>query len=325
MATGVFSFVWHVPAAGFKWVRARVVREDGEEFEDKERWVLTDDVAVGRPYGARQYQPLKAETGLYRTFAFVSADDREAILSFANEYGNLGVGGRVMDLTESDDPARRLGVLGEPFEVWRTAIAEMRRAVALWDMTKAGDVAGLRRILRWQAAEKDAMGLGMEEGWCYRAPDGRGAFVRQERGLFKPGDVLTPASFLVQQWVNDNLRGRASPMLVYDLDLGRQVAQVVPHDLLTAMWLQFWQGIGGNKDYHSCKECGRWFELSSDQSAHRTVRREFCSDPCKSRDYRRRKDRARQLKAEGKSVKEIARETDTDLDTIKKWVTKRKG
>jgi hypothetical protein len=67
------------------------------------------------------------------------------------------------------------------------------------------------------------------------------------------------------------------------------------------------------------------FEISHRQADHRTARRLFCSDPCKSKDYRRRRERAQQLKTEGRAVKDIAKELETDVDTIKSWVAKRKG
>jgi hypothetical protein len=142
--------------------------------------------------------------------------------------------------------------------------------------------------------------------------------------LFKPGDVSTPASFLVQRWINDQLKGHGSPQLRYDLKLGKRVLQIIPENLLSAMWLQFAQAIDGNRKYRARKECGRWFEISTDDAGFR-VNRVFCSDPSKSKDYRGRKQRAQQLKVEGKPVKDIARELATEVETIKKWVAERKG
>jgi hypothetical protein len=239
------------------------------------------------------------------------------------------------DAAEGDEGVIPLG-LGETWRDWAAAIVEMRRAVEVWDMTEARDAAGLSRLLRWRegSRRKEHVGTWMQlEGWVYDShpdlPEGEPAphlgrvaqFVPPVLDLFRPGDVLTPAAFLVQRWINHHLRGKATPRLVYDPKLGRRVIQIVPDNLLAAMWLQFAQAIAGNKEHRACKECGRWFEISSEEDG-RTARRAFCSDPCKSRDYRRRKDRARQLKEEGKAVKDIASELGTDVQTIKKWVSK---
>ena len=106
---------------------------------------------------------------------------------------------------------------------------------------------------------------------------------------------------MVQRWINKHLEEKVTPRLLYNTDTGQQVLQVVPGTLLSATWLQFAQAIAGNREQHACKECGGWFEVSSRDDG-RTARRLFCSDPCKSRDYRRSKKIAQHLKSAGKSV-----------------------
>jgi hypothetical protein len=71
--------------------------------------------------------------------------------------------------------------------------------------------------------------------------------------------------------------------------------------LLSAAWLQLAQAIAGNHTYRACKECGDWFEISS-RSDGRTARRLFCSDACKSRDYRRQRQAAVRGKSQKKAV-----------------------
>jgi hypothetical protein len=119
--------------------------------------------------------------------------------------------------------------------------------------------------------------------------------------LITPSDVLMPASFLVQRWVNRHLEGNASPQLRYDVRSGKRVIQIVPENLLAAMWLQFAQAIAGNRTYRACKECGRWFEISVEGDGFR-INRLFCSDACKSRDYRRGKREEADNKARGKKA-----------------------
>jgi hypothetical protein len=333
MAIDVFGFVWNVPQSGYQWIQARILHDKGLA-KDREKWVLTDGLALHQPFLMKQYSPLKMYTGLFRNFAQLPADNRDAILDFANEYGALGIG-KELELTAKDEPRRLLGVYGETWNDWWENTQVMRLAVDLWDMVTARDTAGVSRHIQWKDAEYGEDGRKKAEtGWYYDShPDlpreqvpstGRtGAFI--EPIPARPGDVLMPAASLVYRWINEHLKGTTTPRLV---NAGKVVLQIVPENLLAAMWLQFAQSIAANKgykDFRACKECGKWFELSHKQEDRRTVRREFCSDPCKSRDYRRRKERAQSLKAEGKPVKVIAKELDTDVETIKKWVAKRRG
>jgi hypothetical protein len=328
MASEVFSFLWPVPMNGHKWIQARV---HGDE-EDGPQWVLTEGLAIGDNYNARFYAPLKAKeyAGLFRTFANLRYEDRDAILDFANRFGQLGIR-TLIDTVIERDGKRLMSGGGETWQDWMHQIVEMRLAVAIWDMIEARDLSGLSRHVQWT-----------ERGWCYDSldlshdssgkamppgsPVRRLTWIPPVLDLFKPDDVLMPASFLVQRWINDYLK-QASPQLRYDLDRGKRVLQIIPDSLLGAMWLQFAQAIDGNRKHRACKECGRWFEISTEETGLR-VNRVFCSDPCKSRDYRRRKQMAQQLKAEGNAIATIAKELDTDIETIRKGVTtkpRRKG
>ena len=119
MASDVYSFLWSVPQGGYHWVEVKVFVDDGDgsRLEDQPRLVLTDGTAIGQMTRIKQYAPLKECTGLYRTFAQIPFQDRDAILAFANEYGNLGIG-RMLDVTAKDSPGRLLGVSGETWQDW---------------------------------------------------------------------------------------------------------------------------------------------------------------------------------------------------------------
>jgi hypothetical protein len=336
MVSHVFSFLWTVPESGYQWKRVRGFTSGGggegtvghqSRVEDEPRWFLTDGLSPGQRYRTKRYDPLKTAPGLFRTFAQVPPKDRDAILAFANQYGKLGIEQALYEMA-GDQPGRLLGTWGEKHQEWVEHIDQMRRAIAIWDMVQARDAAGLSGFIRWRRADSG------EEYWVYNSypdlpvndagpPGPRTQLIEPVEGLFNRDDVFTPATFLVQRWINTHLKDRASPRLLYQLEFGTQVLQIVPHNLLGAMWLQFAHVIAGNKKHRPCKECGKWIEISSEDDG-RSARRMFCSDSCKFRDYRRRKDRAQQLRTEGKPVKDIAKELDTDVETIKKWVAKRK-
>ena len=91
------------------------------------------------------------------------------------------------------------------------------------------------------------------------------------------------------------------------------------------MWLQFAKAIASKRKYRPCKDCSGWFEVSTDDTGKR-INREFCSDPCKSKNYRRRKAEALAVpKTQGTSIAAIAKKLGTDPETIKTWTSKRKG
>jgi hypothetical protein len=303
MSIDVYSFTWAVPEGGYKWIQACALGTHG--MENKQRWMLTDGRPPGKSHMRKLYSPLTDFPGLYRTFAKLPLGDYEAILAFANQYGNLGIGGFVSPQEPTPPPGPIPLMQGEGRIEWTAAIDDMRQAVMIWDWFTGGDTTNLSRYIQWSDAEYEEDGLTTKKAarWDY---DSRPDLAKEKFGssrrclsaimpvldLFKPRDVLMPASFLVQRWINDHLTKRAAPHLVYHLHSGKRVIQIVPDSLLTGMWLQFARAIEGNKEFRACRECGRWFELSHRQADGRTKRREFCSDPCKSKDYRKRKDHA---------------------------------
>jgi hypothetical protein len=313
MASDLVGFWWDVLPRGYRWVRGSLkvrpnVWQPGwmlvEDSEPDEPPRLYDPFTPDEP--PRLYDPFTTDPGLFRNFAEVSSD-RDSILAFANQYGMLGIGTWLGRFTPEK---RTAGTRGETPQDWGEAIAAMRRAVELWRMVENRDVDRLSTLIR---PSKTA--------WVYT---GAGSVARMEPVIDLPqaDDVVAPARFFVARWINDRLQGSAMPQLRYEPETGKWVIQLIPGNLLSAMWLQFAQSIARNKRYRTCKGCSRWFEISTDETGFR-INREFCSDACKSRDYRKRKDQARRLKAEGKTIVSIARELGTDVETIKKWTSKR--
>lgn len=93
-----------------------------------------------------------------------------------------------------------------------------------------------------------------------------------------------------------------------------------PLTLIAAMWLQLALALTGDKRFEACKFCRRTFEISTDQSGFRS-HREFCSDSCKTNDYRRRKRTALRLAADGDALRAIAEKTKTDSSTVQAWIS----
>lgn len=97
---------------------------------------------------------------------------------------------------------------------------------------------------------------------------------------------------------------------------------VQPENLLKALWFQFGLAVSEQKSYRRCSLCQDWFELAPQLA--RTSRL-FCSVACKNKMFRIRKDRARLMRSEGKSLREIATELETTIEIIKGWVNTKKG
>jgi hypothetical protein len=92
-----------------------------------------------------------------------------------------------------------------------------------------------------------------------------------------------------------------------------------PLTLVSAMWLQLALAITGEKRFVACKFCRRLFEISTEETGFRS-HREFCSDSCKTKDYRKRKRTALRLAAGGKRLREISNESGTDAATVRTWL-----
>ena len=107
------------------------------------------------------------------------------------------------------------------------------------------------------------------------------------------------------------------PRIEFEKDTSPRLS-LAPRTLLAAMWLQLTLAIAGDKHFPTCKSCSRLFEVSTSPTGFRT-HREFCSDSCKTKDYRRRKRVASDLFTKGLSVQEIARLSDTKVATIRTW------
>jgi hypothetical protein len=335
------AFSWFVPTNGFHWL-------EGDDEPDPvlvPRPVEASKLQDSRTLPAVEYVPLKYDpledySGLFKTFSELPLT-KEAILKFADKYGSL-----TEDNARLVSGARASGMTvsmaqGERYMWWRGQIAAMRQAVMLWDLVQKHDDdarAGLARHIRWEPDEAGIVAL-----WFVShrelSPwelDNRAAedpaYVHEEIASkdrypdlylqFKTYDVLGPAQLRIKQEVEKHLHERLSSRMIFTPGEAGMQWEVVPADLLSAMWLQFARSIHKGSKYRRCEMCDVWFELAPEIA--RTSRL-FCSAACKSRDYRAKQDRARQLYAAKKTFQQIAKELGSDVKAVKRWITGRKG
>jgi hypothetical protein len=134
---------------------------------------------------------------------------------------------------------------------------------------------------------------------------------------FTPGEVVRPALLRVNEHINQVLPGQTAPGLFWDPRGRRTVFQDMPLSLLGAIYLQLAHAVAGNRPSRRCEVCRRWFEL--DPTRTRADRR-TCSNTCRTKSYRQRQYRARELYGKGKSPCEIARALGSDVTTVKTWL-----
>jgi hypothetical protein len=322
------QFPWQVAEGGYRWVESQGLAE-GDELR---RPFLTH----GRPIGAgghrvRSYQPLSAFSGLFRVFAD-TAPAPEAITAFADRFGPLG-GNLAKQILLYDQPnAKGVPVgTGESLEAWSAEILMMRFAIDIWEAARNGDVGRLEHVISWT---EDGSGVQIlshpelpngqlpqapawvERAWIAGTHLGDGVLER-----FVPGDLVKPALHYVQSTINRQLEGRASPRLLWDTKRERLGLYIVPDGLVGALWLQFARAVERDSRFRQCAECCLWFELAPGTARADKL---YCSTPCRTKAYRKRQAEAVRLHGEGRSLEEIARELESDPDTVRGWI-ERKG
>jgi hypothetical protein len=88
------------------------------------------------------------------------------------------------------------------------------------------------------------------------------------------------------------------------------------------MWLQFSQAVSENKRFRQCQQCFSWIEILPPITRSSRL---YCSDVCRIRAQRTGVLRAREMHGGRKSIKEIATELGSDVDTVRRWISDEKG
>jgi hypothetical protein len=199
----------------------------------------------------------------------------------------------------------------------------MKRAVHVWRLVAAEDRQSLRRLFRCRPRDERIIVCKC----LIPIPDA--SHQRVESAVLPsgmkaaPDDILLPVRLLVQGWINENLWGLVRPLVSWNAARDRQMIRIMPKHLLGAMWLQFARAVVGDVKYRPCKVCGKWLTLSTEDDGFRSDR-EFCTAACRQKDYRGKVKEAKRLKAEGKTVRQLAKHFGTTPTTIKNWLTKEK-
>jgi hypothetical protein len=353
MFAAELTFRSWVATNGYRWVRYEDVGPvRGPARQIGVGWVLTENHDTKDPTIQRRYvacDPFHDHPALFREFAEIPWANREAAIRFASKYGMLDADANQYYCMAYPLPpgvhirSRPFSVPCDPEQYWTAEPAMFRVLIRVWESRKANRLKELASLLRWEKCDPgytwvcrpDAMrddAPGMLPRVVYRN------WVRPESGTegteapllgvpwtgMESSDEIADA--LLRQEISKGLDSCGYRLRLVPDPSGNKTLdrfEVAPQNLLGALYLQLGQTIAGCREQRQCKECMKWFELVPQDKG----RKEFCSDACKAKEYRERKKRAGELKDEGKTPKEIAEATNTDLKTIKKWVStkKRKG
>ncbi len=324
------DFTWHVPQYGFEWI----CNEEEEDYLLAPCPVTIEPKKKGRPrLPTFTYSPLLEYTGLFGTFANLPLST-DGILQFANKYGSLDEMSPLL-IRDRQEPTVGIAIgRGGRFKHWCREIVAMQKAIDLWNGVKGQNREELQRHIAWSRdaqdgpmvhyhshPECDTAELAIMEAEREEAFEiliASNSVNKDWLEKMTPQNTILAARLALKQLIEEKLEQGLSSKMIIKPD-GQDLAwSFVPANLKTAMWLQFARAVTEKLQYHCCPVCKMCFELSPPIVRNTRL---FCSDACKSRGYRQKQDRARQLFAQKKTFPEIARELDSDVSKVRRWIT----
>jgi hypothetical protein len=264
---------------------------DNEQLDKHELLVPKDPEAPVRTY--RPFSP--AHSALFKEFA-ECPNTAEGIVRFADQYGLLR-----KPLDPHVDLARESGAL----RMLRLSEADMageanRRTGYYEDF-----------VVHWKADIS-----------AVRSLIGRLSGRALEAGDFKSRGG---AKFLNSALM---FHGVGHRIFWYE---GRAHEGPLPRNLAGAIWLQLAFSLVRPAEYRTCPVCQRPFEVAAGLSTGKRKNARFCSQRCKSQDFRDRQSLARTLRAQGVPIRQIAKQVVRDWEKsaapdaialVRSWVDK---
>jgi hypothetical protein len=227
------------------------------------------------------YKPLENATGLFKNFGLLKLK-KSAIQKFADKYGMLGIWKPVA----GKQVARgKIMTSGEDHELWLEEVDRMRSALELWDAIVAyrnGSKSDLRKLIEWR--DRSSVLYQKGESWAWIATPHEPEVLEK---LQYP-ELVQPALRHLQRLLNENLKRHQSLAQLLWSQTELRIF-VRPTSLIAAMWLQFALAIDGDRQYRTCMECGRWFEVGG---PNKRSDAETCDVTCRKRRQNKRRESA---------------------------------
>lgn len=302
------------PEIGYAW----------SEGQDGTPWL----VEAEPPGGWWRTHPLTESPALFRAFAELEPT-QEAVLAFANAHGWLGVpkptaegpaAAVAASFRARGVPFRSEGIgdaaLGEPLARWTNEIRHLAEAVEMLDAARQDNP----ELSRWvRLSEHGALYLRRERGHLERIEE------PEELATYATRSRAQAARLFVQRWANERLAEHAAPRVLFNPDRRECEIHITPKNLLGALWLQLAQALEGGRDYRRCATCRSWFSVAPELNRSDRL---YCSERCRAKAYRQRKEQARAMRVGGLAPSTIARRLGTDTKTVRGWLgekPRRKG
>lgn len=305
---GIFTATIGVCPDGYEWIEADS-GDPGASLEPK------GDAL----FNAKSYSPFDDHPVAFYEFA-KTPPTPEGILEFANTYGLLWA------WADGYRPGEHT------LDACRRAILCMKWAVDTWSALRSADEDALSRLTVWPKVKPgDALPVG---------PSWVSPFAGAEKYLqtlrnslrspqpldftaYSPDDPTGPAEGLLQSLIDMHVNS-ASVWLTVGRDadgVPAVIAQV--SRLIDALWMLLGQAVVGEIEIRECAHCGKPFALGRSTRSDKR----FCSKQCTVLDTYYRKKKARDMRAHGKSLHEIAREVaapstghKATMKKVKEWI-----
>jgi hypothetical protein len=322
MATEQLVFGWTISPGGYRWISV-------VDRTDHPQQAL---IPIAPERTIAPWLTPKPEPALFRIFAGLKPDQK-SILAFAKEYGNLWYGPELSPVNSADAPPSS-PLRGTSLGNWEYQVADMHQLVRIWDLLQADDQKSLTAHVRWRKKGRKVTAVEFvfhPEKIRTRSSQGSSELVSVIASIekdpaslaqFEVGDPVLPAWLYLRQEIAthlDHLAQEMVPTMVWDPGTKRPVLAHEAPTLASAVWFQFAQALTHDKVFSQCRTCGKWFEVAPEVA--RSHRR-YCSNSCRSKGFRERQDRARQLFMSKKmTFEQIAEELDSDVATVKRWIT----
>jgi hypothetical protein len=296
----------------------------------RSRWSIVDAVSADlgrlpaddpqelkRRFATHTVRPDAVDPALFRQFVEIDCFDVAAIVHFHNRYGTLE------------------GHLSTNLATWSAEARLMRDVILAHQLIDDRDEQSLGEFVRW------GTGTTRVSEWSFSAPpepryakldpssplaadpvlcrivQGRERTTIRSAGASPDQSPLAVAEAWLGRTITEHLQIDAEVIRFGpDPRTGRWMLRFAPSNLLFLMWLQLVRMLAGERRHERCRACGTWFEAPPKAGKQK----EFCSDLCKFRDYRTRKRRAVELRGKGRTLRQVAAETRTDVETVKKWI-----
>jgi hypothetical protein len=280
-----FQFTWQFHTSGYEWIRGKELRRGsaltrGSTLTKKtpQEFLAANFINRTQPR-VHRYKPFEDATGLFLNFAKLKLTHKSC-KEFAKVYGSLG--NSHLFVAGAEDKTRVV-LAGDTEEDWYAEIKQMNRLVTLWKALRDHDLHYLGSVIQWRG---NSVFGDLQEGRKYShsiaSPE------NNPEGLeLKSGDTIGPAWCYLRTAINDRLVTYPSTAKLWKAEDDSFTLAVVPSNLISAIWLQFAAAVDGDREYRTCRWCGRWFELGRSKR----IDAAYCKPSCKQARYRRaRKD-----------------------------------